>query len=70
MATGTVKFFNHDRGYGFIEPSEGGPDVFVHATAVEAANMPALTEGQKLNYEVKADERSGKSSACDLTNAD
>lgn len=70
MATGTVKFFNHDRGFGFIEPDGGGNDVFVHATAVEAANMPALTEGQKLNYEVKADERSGKSSAVDLSNAE
>ena len=70
MATGTVKFFNHDRGFGFIEPDEGGNDVFVHATAVEAANLPALKEGQKLSYEVKADERSGKSSAVDLANAE
>ena len=70
MATGTVKFFNHDRGFGFIEPDEGGNDVFVHATAVEAASMPPLTEGQKLNYEVQADERSGKSSAVNLSNAE
>ena len=69
MATGTVKFFNHNRGFGFIEPTDGGPDVFVHATAVESAGMPALTEGQKLSYEVKADERSGKSSAVNLQNA-
>jgi len=69
MATGTVKFFNHSRGFGFIEPTDGGPDVFVHATAVESAGMPALTEGQKLSYEVKADERSGKSSAVNLQNA-
>ena len=69
MAVGTVKFFNHNRGFGFIEPTDGGPDVFVHATAVESAGMPALTEGQKLNYEVKADERSGKSSAVNLSNA-
>jgi CspA family cold shock protein len=70
MATGTVKFFNHDRGFGFIAPDEGGNDVFVHATAVEAANLPALNEGQKLSYEVKADERSGKSSAVDLANVE
>jgi len=69
MAVGTVKFFNHNRGFGFIQPTDGGPDVFVHATAVESAGMPALTEGQKLSYEVKADERSGKSSAVNLKNA-
>ena len=69
MATGTVKFFNHSRGFGFIEPAEGGPDVFVHATAVEAAGMPPLAEGQKISYEVKTDERSGKLAATDLQNA-
>jgi CspA family cold shock protein len=69
MATGTVKFFNHNRGFGFIEPTDGGPDVFVHATAVESAGLPALKEGQNLSYEVKTDERSGKSSAVDLQNA-
>jgi CspA family cold shock protein len=69
MATGTVKFFNHNRGFGFIEPADGSPDVFVHATAVEKAGMPALAEGQKLNYEVEIDERSGKSAATNLQNA-
>ena len=69
MATGTVKFFNHNRGFGFIEPTDGGPDVFVHATAVEAAGMPALAEGQKLSYEVKTDERSGKTAAANLQSA-
>ncbi len=69
MATGTVKFFNHSRGFGFIEPTDGGPDVFVHASAVERAGLPALTEGQKLSYEVEADERSGKSAATNLQNA-
>ncbi len=69
MATGTVKFFNHDRGFGFIEPSDGGPDVFVHVTAVEKAGLPALTEGQKLNYEVQTDERSGKPAAANLSAA-
>jgi CspA family cold shock protein len=69
MAIGTVKFFNHNRGFGFIEPTDGGPDVFVHATAVESAGMPALTEGQKVSYEVKVDERSGKSAAANLQSA-
>lgn len=69
MAIGTVKFFNHNRGFGFIEPSDGGKDVFVHATAVERAGLPALTEGQKLSYDVEADQRSGKSSAVNLQNA-
>jgi len=67
MATGTVKFFNRSRGFGFIEPTEGGPDVFVHATAVERAGMPELREGQKLNYEVETDSRSGKSAATNLS---
>ncbi len=66
MATGTVKFFNHTRGFGFIEPSDGGPDVFVHISAVQRAGIPELTEGQKLNYEVEADQRSGKSAATNL----
>ncbi|ESR22702.1 cold-shock protein [Lutibaculum baratangense] len=66
MATGTVKFFNHDRGYGFIQPDQGGPDVFVHATAVERAGMSALAEGQKLSYEVENDRRSGKPAATNL----
>jgi cold shock protein len=69
MAIGTVKFFNHNRGFGFIEPTEGGPDVFVHATAVERAGLPALTEGQKVSYEVETDSRSGKSAATNLQNA-
>lgn len=69
MPTGTVKFFNHDRGFGFIAPDGGGSDVFVHASAVEAAGLPALTEGQKLSFEVKTDQRSGKPAASDLQNA-
>ncbi len=69
MATGTVKFFNHSRGFGFIAPSDGGPDVFVHATAVERAGLPALNEGQKINFEVETDRRSGKSAATNLQNA-
>lgn len=69
MATGTVKFFNTNRGFGFIQPDDGGKDVFVHATAVERAGMPPLKEGQKLSYEVKTDERSNKASAVNLQNA-
>lgn len=69
MAIGTVKFFNHNRGFGFIEPSEGGPDVFVHATAVEAAGMAPLADGQKISYEVETDQRSGKPAATNLQNA-
>ena len=66
MATGTVKFFNHTRGFGFIEPSDGGKDVFVHVTAVEKAGLPPLAEGQKISYDVELDERSGKSAAANL----
>ena len=66
MATGTVKFFNTTRGFGFIEPTDGGPDVFVHASAVERAGLPPLVEGQKLSYEVETDSRSGKSAAANL----
>jgi cold shock protein len=66
MATGTVKFFNYSRGFGFIEPAEGGPDVFVHVTAVERAGLPEIREGQKLSYEVETDSRSGKSAATNL----
>jgi CspA family cold shock protein len=69
MPIGTVKFFNHDRGFGFIAPDGGGSDVFVHASAVESAGLPALTEGQKLSFEVKTDQRSGKPAASDLQNA-
>jgi CspA family cold shock protein len=69
MATGTVKFFNHSRGFGFIAPTEGGPDVFVHATAVERAGLPSLNEGQKVSFEVETDRRSGKSAATNLQNA-
>lgn len=66
MATGTIKFFNHSRGFGFIEPEDGSKDVFVHVTAMEQAGIPSLEEGDKVEYEVKHDERSGKSSASDL----
>jgi cold shock protein len=69
MTTGTVKFYNANRGYGFIEPSDGGKDVFVHATALEAAGMSGLVEGQKVSFEITTDGRSGKTSATNLQSA-
>ena len=66
MATGTVKWFNSTKGYGFIEPADGSKDVFVHISAVERAGLPGLTEGQKINYEVVPG-RDGKSSAENLS---
>jgi CspA family cold shock protein len=66
MATGTVKWYNETKGYGFILPDNGGKDVFVHATAVERAGMRGLAEGQKVSYEVEADRRTGKESATNL----
>lgn len=64
MATGTVKWFNPTKGYGFIEPEDGGKDVFVHITAVQAAGLQGLDEGQKISYELT--EQRGKTSASDL----
>jgi CspA family cold shock protein len=55
--TGTVKFFNGERGYGFIKPDDGGRDVFVHITAVEQAGLKSLTEGQKINFDVEPDKK-------------
>jgi cold shock protein len=63
MQTGTVKWFNAQKGFGFIQPNSGGPDVFVHVSAVERAGLSGLNEGQKVTYEVVADRRTGKSSA-------
>ena len=63
MATGTVKWFNSQKGFGFIQPTNGGTDVFVHISAVERAGMSTLNEGQKLTFDVVADRRSGKSAA-------
>jgi cold shock protein len=66
MAQGTVKFFNDQKGFGFIQPDDGGKDVFVHISAVERAGMRALNEGQKITFDVVADRRTGKSSADNL----
>ena len=60
MITGTVKFYNETKGYGFIAPDDGGKDVFVHATALEKSGMGPLSEGQKVSYETDVDPRSGK----------
>lgn len=66
MATGTVKWYNSTKGYGFIAPDGGGQDVFVHASAIEASELSSLDEGQKLDFEVEVDARSGKESATRL----
>ena len=66
MPTGTVKWFNEQKGYGFITPDAGGKDVFVHISAVERSGMRSLAEGQKVSYEVQADRRTGKESAANL----
>lgn len=69
MATGTVKWFNATKGFGFIQPDAGGADVFVHISAVERAGLAGLNEGQKVNYEIQQDRRTGRSSAGSLTAA-
>ena len=66
MQIGTVKWFNSQKGFGFIQPDEGGGDVFVHISAVERAGLSSLNEGQKLSFELERDKRSGKSSAGQL----
>jgi CspA family cold shock protein len=66
MNTGTVKWFNATKGFGFIQPDNGGADVFVHISAVERAGMRSLADGQKISYEIVQDRRSGKISADNL----
>lgn len=66
MASGTVKWFNTDKGFGFIQPEGGGQDAFVHISAVERAGLRTLQEGQKVSYELVQDKRSGKVSADNL----
>lgn len=66
MATGTIKWFNETKGYGFIQPDIGGKDVFVHISAVERAGLRSLKDGQKISYEIEQDRRTGKESAANL----
>ena len=68
MPIGTVKFFNTDKGYGFIQPEDGGTDAFVHITAVERAGMSTLNKEQRVTYELETD-RNGRTSAVNLTDA-
>ena len=69
MATGTVKWFNSQKGYGFIQPDDGGKDVFVHVSAVERSDLRSLAEGQKVSFEVERDRKTGRESAVDLKSA-
>ncbi|NKM19042.1 cold-shock protein [Rhizobium laguerreae] len=69
MTTGTVKWFNSTKGFGFIQPDNGGDDAFVHISAVERAGMRELVEGQKIGFDLERDNKSGKMSACNLQNA-
>jgi CspA family cold shock protein len=66
MATGTVKWFNTTKGFGFIQPDEGGKDVFVHISAVERAGLRSLNDGQKVAYELERDRKTGRESAVNL----
>lgn len=63
---GTVKFFNAEKGYGFIKPDDGGRDIFVHITAVETAGLRSLTEGQRISYEIEPDKKGKGPKAVDL----
>ncbi|CAA2140862.1 MULTISPECIES: cold-shock protein [Hyphomicrobium] len=69
MITGTVKFYNDQKGFGFIAPDQGGNDVFVHATALERAGMRGLSQGQKVAFETETDRRSGKIAVSVIQNA-
>ena len=69
MAIGTVKWFNDTKGFGFIQPEDGGADVFVHISAVERSSLGTIKEGQKIGFELERDQRSGKMSAGQLTAA-
>jgi CspA family cold shock protein len=66
MTTGVVKFFNTQKGYGFIQPTDGGNDVFVHVSALERSGMSMLSEGQKVSFEVVRDPRNGKMTAANI----
>ena len=67
MKSGTVKFYNDQKGFGFIAPEDGSTDVFVHATALERAGLGALSEGQKVSFETEIDQRSGKTAVSTIT---
>lgn len=69
MTTGTVKWYNDQKGYGFIQPDDGSKDVFVHATALERAGMRGLVEGQKISFDLQTDRKTGKVAADNLQNA-
>ena len=66
METGTVKWYNETKGYGFIQPDNGGKDVFVHATALERAGISRLVEGQKVSFDTEVDSRSGKTAVANI----
>ena len=66
MSTGTVKWFNEQKGYGFIQPDDGGKDIFVHISAVQRSGLQGLRDGQKVSYELQADRRTGKMAAVNL----
>jgi cold shock protein len=66
MANGTVKWFNSQKGFGFIQPDDGGKDIFVHISAVEEAGLKGLNDNQKLSYELVTDKRTGRTSAGNL----
>lgn len=66
MSTGTVKWFNEQKGYGFIQPDDGGKDIFVHISAVQRSGLQGLNDGQKVSYELQADRRTGKMAAVNL----
>ncbi len=67
MTSGTVKFYNDQKGFGFIAPEDGSTDVFVHATALERAGLQGLSEGQKVSFETEVDQRSGKTAVSTIT---
>jgi CspA family cold shock protein len=66
MSSGTVKWFNEQKGYGFIQPDDGGKDIFVHISAVQRSGLQGLRDGQKVSYELQADRRTGKMAAVNL----